>query len=113
VHELGIATDIMSVVRKVAEDNKAKRVGEVVVEIGLLAGVERDSLEFCYDVITRGTSLEGSHLKVVEVRPRARCKDCQEEYEVRMDDFRCPHCKSGSFDILLGSEINLKEVEVE
>ena len=113
MHELGIATDIMGVVKKVAEDNNARRVGEVVVEIGLLAGVERESLEFCYDVITRGTRLEGSHLKVVEIKPRARCKQCEKEYEVRMDNFHCPHCESSRFDLLIGSDINLKEVEVE
>jgi hydrogenase nickel incorporation protein HypA/HybF len=113
LHELGIATDIMGVVKRVAEDNKAKKVGEVVVEIGLLAGVERDSLEFCYEVITRGTRLEGSHLKVVEIKPRARCRQCQKEYEVRMDNFHCPHCNSSKFDVVIGSDINLKEVEVE
>lgn len=113
MHELGIATDIMGVIKRVAEDNNAKRVGEVVVEIGMLAGVERDSLEFCYDVITRGTRLEGSHLKVVEIKPRARCKQCEKEYEVRMDNFHCPYCKSRRFEVLIGSDINLKEVEVE
>jgi hydrogenase nickel incorporation protein HypA/HybF len=113
VHELGIATDIVGVVTRVAEENDAKRVGDVVLEIGLLAGVEKDSLEFCYEVITRGTRLEGSHLKIVEVKPRARCKDCEKEYEVKMDNFHCPHCKSKKFDLLIGSDINLKEVEVE
>ena len=113
MHELGIATDIVGVVKRVADDNDARRVGEVVVEIGLLAGVEKDSLEFCYEVITRGTRLEGSHLKVVEVKPRARCRACEKEYEVKMDNFHCPHCKSKKFDLLIGRDINLKEVEVE
>ena len=103
----------MGVVDKVAQEHDAARVGEVVVEVGLLAGVDRQSLEFCYGVITRGTRLEGSHLKVVEMKPRARCRSCRREYEVKIDDFRCPHCQSGEFDILTGSDISLKEVEVE
>jgi hydrogenase nickel incorporation protein HypA/HybF len=113
VHELGIATDIMGVVKRVADEHDAARVGDIVVEVGLLAGVDKSSLEFCFEAITRGTGLEGAHLKVVEVKPRARCKACQREYEVRMDNFHCPHCKSKDFELLIGSDISIKEVEVE
>ena len=113
MHELGIATDIVGVVTKVAEEHGAKRVGDVVLEIGLLAGVDKGSLEFCFDVITRGTRLEGAHLKVVEVKPRARCRTCEKEYEVRMDNFHCPYCQSREFELLIGSDISIKEVEVE
>jgi len=113
MHELGIATDIVGVVTRVAEEHEAKRVGDVVVEIGLLAAVDTGSLEFCFEVITRGTRLEGAHLKVVEIKPRARCDACGEEYEVRMDNFHCPHCESKKFELLIGSDISIKEVEVE
>jgi hydrogenase nickel incorporation protein HypA/HybF len=113
MHELGIATDIVGVVTRVAEEHEARRVGEVVVEVGVLSGVERESLEFCFEAITRGTRLEGSHLKVVEIKPRARCDECGREYEVRMDNFHCPHCRSRRFEILIGSDISIKEVEVE
>jgi hydrogenase nickel incorporation protein HypA/HybF len=113
VHELGIATDIIRVVTRVADEHDAKKVGGVVVEVGLLAGVDKASLEFCFEAITRGTRLDGAHLKVMEVKPRARCKACEKEYEVRMDNFLCPHCDSKDFELLIGSEICIKEVEVE
>jgi hydrogenase nickel incorporation protein HypA/HybF len=113
MHELGIATDIVGVIKKVVEEHDAGRVGEVVVEVGLLAAVDKGSLEFCFEAITRGTGLDGAHLKVVEVKPRARCEECGEEYEVRMDNFHCPHCESNKFELLIGSDISIKEVEVE
>lgn len=113
MHELGIATDIAGTVTRVADEHKARKVGAVVVEVGLLAGVDKASLEFCFEVITRETRLEGAHLKVVEVKPRAKCKTCDREYEVRMDNFHCPHCGSSGFELLIGSDICIKEVEVE
>jgi hydrogenase nickel incorporation protein HypA/HybF len=113
LHELGIATDVVSAVTRVVEEHEATRVGDILLEVGVLAGVDKASLEFCFEAITSGTRLEGAHLKVVEVKPRAKCKSCLTEYEVKMDDFRCPHCGSGDFDLLIGSEICIKEVEVE
>ena len=113
MHELGIATDIVGVVTKVADEHRAEKVGTVVVEVGLLAGVDKASLEFCFEVITHETRLDGAQLKVVEVKPRAKCRACKREYEVRMDNFHCPHCDSKDFELLIGSDICIKEVEVE
>ena len=53
MHELGIATQIVDVVTRVKEENSADRVGLITVEIGLLSGVERSSLEFCFEAITK------------------------------------------------------------
>jgi hydrogenase nickel incorporation protein HypA/HybF len=113
MHELGLATDIVGVVTRVADEHEAKKVGDIVVEVGLLAGVDKASLEFFFEAITRGTRLDGAHLKVMEVKPRARCKACEKEYEVRMDNFLCPYCRSRDFELLIGSDICIKEVEVE
>jgi hydrogenase nickel incorporation protein HypA/HybF len=113
MHELGIATQIVSVVTRVKEENSADRVGLVTVDIGQLAGINRESLEFCFEAITRGTALEGARLKIEEFKPVGRCRKCGEEYEVRPDDFRCSACGSSDFDVLSGSEISIREVEVE
>jgi hydrogenase nickel incorporation protein HypA/HybF len=113
VHELGIATQIVSVVTRVKDENKASRVGEVTVEIGRLAGIDRSSLEFCFEAITKGTALEGARLKIEEIKPVGECRQCGKKYEVRPDDFRCPECGSSDFDMRTGSEVSIREVEIE
>jgi hydrogenase nickel incorporation protein HypA/HybF len=113
VHELGVATQIAELVTRVMDENSAKRVGEVKVEVGTLSCIDPDSLTFCFEAITKGTRLEEARLKIEELRPRARCRACNEEYEVSWDDFRCKACGSSEFDVLVGSDISVKEVEVE
>jgi len=113
MHELGIATRIMGIVTRVMEENRAEKVGSVTVEVGLLSGIDRSSLEFCFQALAKGTKLEGSHLIVEEKRPVARCRKCTSEYEVSMDDFRCKVCGSTEFDVLSGADISVKEMEVE
>jgi hydrogenase nickel incorporation protein HypA/HybF len=95
------------------EEHSAIRIGQVTVEVGMLAGIDGSSLEFCFDAITKGTPLEKAHLKIEEVKPRARCRNCGHEYEVSLADFRCKACGSSGFQMLGGSEISVKQVEVE
>lgn len=113
MHELGIATRIMDIVTRVMEENRAERVGSVKVEVGLLSGVDRSSLEFCFHALARGTRAEGAQLVVEERQPVARCRKCASEYQVSMDDFRCKACRSSEFDVLSGMDISVREVEVE
>jgi hydrogenase nickel incorporation protein HypA/HybF len=113
VHELGIATRIVDIVKKVMDDQGAAVVGAVTVDLGALSGVDRSSLEFCFDALTKGTPLEGAHLKVEETKPRASCKACGTNYEISLDDFRCKACGSSDFDVVAGTDISIREVEVE
>jgi hydrogenase nickel incorporation protein HypA/HybF len=100
-------------VTRVADEHSASKVGDISVEIGLLAAVDKDSLLFCFEAITKGTVLEQARLNITEVRPKARCRQCGTEYDVNMDDFGCKACGSYSFEIISGSDISVKEVEVE
>jgi hydrogenase nickel incorporation protein HypA/HybF len=95
------------------EEHEATRVGEVTVEIGVLSCIDSSSLEFCFEAINKGTALEDSRLKIERIEARARCRVCGKEYVVRLDDFRCKSCGSSDFEMLAGSEISVKEVEVE
>jgi len=112
MHELGVATQIANLVNRVMDENSASEVGEITVEIGTLSCVDPDSLEFCFQAITTGTRLENARLKIEEIKPRAKCRICNEEYEVRWDDFRCTACGATEFDVLVGSDVSVREVEV-
>jgi hydrogenase nickel incorporation protein HypA/HybF len=113
LHELGIATHIARVVGGVVDEHEATRVGEIVVEVGMLAGVDEESLDFCFTALAKGTKLEGARLKMERLVPRAKCRRCGAEYEISIDDFRCKACGSGDFDLDGGSDICVKQVEVE
>jgi hydrogenase nickel incorporation protein HypA/HybF len=113
MHELGIATQIAEMVTRVMKDNSATKIGEITVEVGVLSGIDRESLEFCFEAITKGTQLEQARLKIEEIKARARCRKCGNQYQVSFDDFRCARCGSADFDMTAGSEIAVKQVEVE
>lgn len=108
MHELAV---MESVVDAIAEQLGDIKVAIVRLEIGELAGVDLDSLHFCFEVCSRGTELDGAELAIARVRGRARCRTCG--VEGPMPHLGAP-CACGSFDreLTAGDELRLKNVEV-
>jgi hydrogenase nickel incorporation protein HypA/HybF len=70
-----------------------------------------DALRFCFDVCTRGTSIEGATLEIADVPGRGACRDCGGEIDLADPWTRCP-CGSARVDVIRGEELRLEAVEV-
>jgi hydrogenase nickel incorporation protein HypA/HybF len=108
MHELSIAN---SVVELCAERAMGARVLRVTLEIGRLSAVMPDAIRFCFDVCAKDTVVEGAALEIVETAGLARCLDCGSS--VDMIDL-LEHCACGSvnLELLAGSELKIKQMEV-
>jgi hydrogenase nickel incorporation protein HypA/HybF len=108
VHELSITE---SVVAAVTERLGDERVEVITLEVGRLSGVVADSIRFCFDLCTEGTSLQGATLDIVDIPGRAHCQSCDTSFE--MTD-QIPLCECGSTDleILSGDELRIRNVRV-
>ncbi len=67
MHELGIATSILDIVRQHVPDERAGLVRRVRVRIGELAGVVPETLEFCFSVAVEGTAYRSAVLHIEHV----------------------------------------------
>ncbi|HSV64752.1 MAG TPA: hydrogenase maturation nickel metallochaperone HypA [Mycobacteriales bacterium] len=108
MHELGIT---QSVVAAVSERMPEAKVVRVRLEIGRLAGVVADSVRFCFDAVTAGTGLEGARLEIVEPAGQARCRQCDAVSEFQDLLLLC-ECGSADLEVLAGTQLLIKEVEV-
>jgi hydrogenase nickel incorporation protein HypA/HybF len=61
MHELALTHEIVDIVCKAAND---RRVHKVTLEIGRLSCVTPEAIEFCFDVVARGTLAEGARLEI-------------------------------------------------
>lgn len=109
MHELSITQNIVGIV---AEHAGSRRVKRVVLEIGTLAGIMTDAIEFCFDVVAKGTALEGARLEVQRIEARARCRSCGSEF-VQQTLFSPCDCGSRNVERLSGEELNIKEYELD
>ncbi len=69
MHEMGIADAIITAARAEAERRPGARILRVGLRLGELAGVDRESLSFCFEVLVKGTDLDQAAL-AIEPTPR-------------------------------------------
>jgi hydrogenase nickel incorporation protein HypA/HybF len=100
MHELSIVSSVVDLVIESLEKHPGARVVEVRLRLGALAAAVEDSLQFCYELATRETPLEGSRL-VVKIEPVVvHCAACSRNGELEsLQSFRCPHCGEPAADV--------------
>ena len=113
MHEMGIAMQIAEIAAaSIPEDLKHSRVERVNLKVGKLSALVTDSLRFCFEVVTRGSALEGAELAVQEIPVTARCNDCRHEWMIENPVFSCNRCNSGAVELLTGRELDIESIEI-
>jgi len=64
MHEVGIAAGILDAVRTETAARKPARAIKVGVRIGEMAGIDPDSLAFCFEALVKGSDLEPLELAI-------------------------------------------------
>jgi hydrogenase nickel incorporation protein HypA/HybF len=112
MHELGIAQNILQIVRQSVPPTNAADVRSIRIRVGRLSGIVPDSLEFCFGAIVHNTDMQKARLEIDQVPIVAECKDCTHSFQ--MDDlgFSCPACKSMNLQLISGRELEVVEIEI-
>jgi len=101
VHELAIATSLTEALLELVKEHSSSKVLEVHLKIGKLRVLSIDQLKFSYEILSKGTPLEGSILQVEETPGYARCTNCNYTEKLEIDDLSfhfslpqitCPEC---------------------
>ena len=112
MHETAIAQGIFNAVIREAEQQKAKPLSAKIT-CGLLNAVNDEVLQFAFEAICRGTICEAMKLKIDHKPLLARCKNCDEQFDVDISKPLCPGCRSDSFELLPDEPMMLQEIEFD
>lgn len=121
MHEVSVVSNMVDAILKELENYDVERVEEVNVVIGDLTSLGAEQLGFAYEIVTRGTVLEGSKFVIEREEVRVRCKDCGYEGPADMleSDFMdhsvpviaCPKC-GGPVDITAGESCRVRDLNI-
>ncbi len=102
MHEVSIITSILESVLEELKKYEIERVEEIVLLVGDLTFLGDEQLTFAYEVLTKGTILEGSKLTIEKEPIMVECSECMYEGEVdylKDESYRnlvpiisCPKC---------------------
>ena len=113
MHEMSLAEGVIQLIEDSAKTQSFSRVNTVWLEIGQLAGVEVEAMRFCFDVVTRDTIAQDAKLEIIEMPGLAWCLRCAEVVNVQALYDACPKCGSHQVQVTGGSEMRVKELDVE
>lgn len=112
MHELSIALGIVKIAENETAKANAKQVTKIELEIGVLAGVELESLNFVWGSAVKETVLEEAEKVIDVINGRGKCIDCDVEFDMEKIYDCCPACGSNFKGILKGKELRVKALEV-
>lgn len=112
MHELSVALGIVKIAEEETAKAKAKRVDVIELEIGTLAGIEFDSLDFVWSSAVKDTVLENATKKINIIKAKGKCLDCDTIFSIENIYDACPKCESYLKGIIQGKELRVKALEV-
>ncbi|MDX5417674.1 MAG: hydrogenase maturation nickel metallochaperone HypA [Hymenobacteraceae bacterium] len=112
MHELSIALSIVETAEQEVQKAGGNTVEEIVLEIGELAGVEQEALEYAWQEAVRQTILEKATCSIEQKAGRAKCLNCEQEFSLKFIYDICPCCNDLKKELLQGKEIRIKSITI-
>lgn len=113
MHEMSLAEGVLQIIEDNALSSGFARVKTVWLEIGQLAGVELEAMKFCFDAVTRNTLAEGAQLEIIAREGEGRCLSCNKTVKLAERYDPCPECGGYPVEVTGGTEMRIRELEVE
>lgn len=113
MHEFSIVQSLLDVATTEAKRAGATRVLRLNCRIGSLRQVDDRLISEAFELLCRGTICESAELRIEKTYLRARCSSCQQPFDVRDWNWRCPECGGEGSVLGGGDELELTSIEAE
>lgn len=111
MHEFSIALAVTEQISKMAEEKHVAKVTKVTLSIGVISGVEPESLRLVFPFAAEGSVAEGAELVIEQVPVTFHCKACGHQSVKERFVPECDACRSTDLNITAGREMLIKSVE--
>ncbi|MHA1661565.1 MAG: hydrogenase maturation nickel metallochaperone HypA [Promethearchaeota archaeon] len=122
MHEFAFAYDIFKVAERTALKYNAKKVSEVLLEIGELTLIVPELLQQSFKMATTGSIVEGAKLVIKIIPGKIKCRECNKVSTISLTEeahltglqlFQCKHCESTNTEIIEGKKANVKNIKIQ
>jgi len=113
MHEMGIAQNILDIALNAADKEGASKITRINLVAGELRGIVPLQLTFCFGLVAKDTIASGAYLSIDEVPVSGHCSDCNSDFSIKEYEYVCPKCGSTKIQLTGGTELSIKDIEIE
>ncbi|MCX6005024.1 MAG: hydrogenase maturation nickel metallochaperone HypA [Chloroflexi bacterium] len=113
MHEMGVAQNILDIAVAAAQKEGAHKITRINLIAGELRGVVPMQLSFCFGIVAKDTIASGAYLNIEEMPVTAHCENCSSDFSVEDYQYVCPKCGSTKIQLTGGTELRIKDIEIE
>lgn len=119
MHEFSVMSQIVESILEEAKKRDARRIEQVDLELGEYTMLGKEQLKFAFDIVSKGTMLEGATLNMTTRAGRVKCS-CgyegspsvsQDSPHKVMAILECPKC-GGAAKIVEGRECLIRNIRL-
>ena len=113
MHEMSIVSGILRIADDQARAAGAGVDNAIELDVGDLAGIELDSLQFCFQSARKGTMADQAELVVNQIPALGHCPECGRDVPLEFPLGACPECGQAVVEAFQGRELRVKSINVD
>ncbi len=113
MHELSVTEGLLSIVNEEANNRGVKKVTAINLVIGELASIIDESVQFYFNILSKGTASEGAVLFFKKISAEYTCTKCNHVFEKKSYSYNCPECGAKAIIASKGQEFYIESIEVD
>ncbi len=113
MHELSVTEGLLSIVNEEAKKRGVRKITSINLVIGELASIIDESVQFYFNILSKGTASEGAVLFFRRIAAEYSCQECGLIFEKKTHSYNCPRCGGKSVIVNRGQEFYIESIEVD
>ena len=112
MHEANFTREIVEAILEKLKKRPLGRASSVKISVGEMLHLMPEGVRLHYDLLTRGTVLEGTELVFEETPVRVKCRNCGRQGGVEDHHLlMCTFCDSTQVMLQSGNEVTIEKIE--
>ncbi len=113
MHEMALCESVMEILEEAAKRQAFTRVRRVRLELGVLSHADPHAIRFGFEAVSRDTIADAAVLEILSVPGAAWCMQCAKTVPIGDRLEPCPDCGGYQLEITAGTDMRVKELEVD
>ncbi len=111
MHEAAIAQSLLEMIEQQEKQHNATAIS-ATISCGTFNTVNNEALIFALEAITQG-SRRNIKLKINHKPTCGICSQCKTKFDVTIEKYKCPKCKSDDFELMPDAPLLLEQIEFD